>query len=218
MSDKGQQQTFYKATRVDQTDFRTGTILYEPGKRVRPHPADRRRICGPGYLHAADVPTETLLGGEWPCRLFEVTGKPVVGFDSQHPHKGGFKQLTVERELPAHEVFGPQGAELVEFFGAVRALDYEQAKRLHAAWNAACSAARIAAWNAARFAARNAAWNAAWAAACSAAWDAALDAARDAALAILTRDLIGSGDYTQEHHDLLYAPWKEVVERAKETP
>ena len=216
--------TYYKATRTDGTDFRTGTILYEVGKRVRPAPHDgSRSICGPGYLHASDVPTETLLGGSWPCRLFEVSGKPCVGFDEHYRHKGGFKQLKVLKELPSHQALGPQGEELVALFDAIRGLDREQVRSLVAAWDAA----RVAAWVAARVAARDAAWDAArdaawvaaWDAARDAAWVAAWDAARvaardaawDAALAILTRDLIGSGDYTQEHHDLLYGPWREVM-------
>ena len=132
---------FYKATRVDGTDFHSGTVLYVKWKGVRPKKAEYRQICGPGYLHASDVPTETLIGGSWPCRLFEVTGKPDAGFDDNHPHKGGFKQLTVKRELPAHQVFGPQGEELVEFFEAVRGLDTEQVKKLRAAWGAARGAA-----------------------------------------------------------------------------
>jgi len=33
---------YYKATRLDGTDFHTGTVLYEVGKRVRPLPSAQR--------------------------------------------------------------------------------------------------------------------------------------------------------------------------------
>ena len=40
---------------------------------------------------------------------------------------------------------------------------------------------------------------------------AAWDAARDAAGALVTRDLIGANGYTQEHYDLLTRPWRQVM-------
>lgn len=45
----------------------------------------------------------------------------------------------------------------------------------------------------------------------SAAWDAAGYAARDAAWALVVRDLIGRGRFTQEHYDILTGPWRKVV-------
>src|SRR5579885_2058055 len=100
---------FYKATRPDGTDFYSGTVLYEVGKRVHPRnrvSREKAQLCGPGMLHAATVPTETLVGGTWPCRLFAVEGKPVAGLDETHPHKAGFRELYVVEELPAWQVFG----------------------------------------------------------------------------------------------------------------
>lgn len=38
-----------------------------------------------------------------------------------------------------------------------------------------------------------------------------LDAARDAAWALITRDLIGTEGYTQEHYDLITTPWRKVI-------
>ena len=195
---------FYKAVRCDGTDFYTGEVRYELGKRIRPLPHNgERQICGPGLLHAATVPTETLVGGSWPCRLFRVEGKPVAGLDDRHPHKAGFRQLTVVEELPAHGVFGPQGEEVVAIIDRASRLIWDEARRLAAARDAARDAAGAAAW----YAAGAAAWDAAR----YAAWDAARYAAR-AAAATLTRDLIGQGGYTQEHYDLLMKPWREVIE------
>jgi hypothetical protein len=179
--------TYYKATSPDGTDFYSGTILYEVGKTVRPAKHPNPRICGPGFLHAADVPAETLVGGRWPCRLFEVTGKPHAGFDADHPHKGGFKQLKVVREIPAHLALGPNGAEVARFIESCKTITAEQAWALRAA----------------RDAARDAAWDAAW--------DAVRGAARGAAQALVVRDLI-----TPEQFDVLTGPWVSVMGRTWE--
>ena len=144
---------YYKATRPDGTDFYSGTILYEVGKTVRPKKHSSPSICGPGVLHAADVPAMTLVGGSWPCRLFEVAGKPFVGFDAEHPHKAGFKQLRVVREVDAHLALGPNGVEVARLIESCRSITPEQAKNLRAAWAtraAVRAAVRDAAWYAAR--------------------------------------------------------------------
>ena len=203
--------TYFKATRPDGTDFYSGTILYEVGKIVRPKKHPDPRICGPGVLHAADVPAMTLVGGSWPCRLFEVTGWPFVGFDEDHPHKGGFKQLRVVREIDAHIALGPNGVEVARFIESCKSITPEQARDLCAAWYAALDAAWYAAWDAAWYAARDAAWYAAWDAARYAARDAALDAARDAARVLVVRDLIAP-----EQFDTLTGPWVSVMGRTWE--
>lgn len=173
---------YYKATQIDGTDFRTGRVRYEVGKRVRPLPlsvGEDRILCGPGFLHATDVPAETLSGGRWPCRLFEVTGRVSAGFDSRHPHKGGFKELRVVREVPAHLVFGPNGQAVVRIIDRARQITPSEGQALVTA--------------------EDAAWGAAW--------GAARDAARDAALAVLVQDLI-----TPEQFQLLYGPWASVID------
>jgi hypothetical protein len=206
---------YFKATRPDGTDFRTGRVLYAVGKRVRPLPFEgEREFCGPGVLHASDAPEETLVGDWWPCRLFEVTGKPFTSED----HKHGFKQLSVVREIDSHLALGPNGREVAALIDRARRLTPEESEALGAAWDAARHAARYAAWDAA--------WDAAWAATRVAAWDAARDAAsdaargvarnaapyaardaaRNAASALVVRDLI-----TLEQFDVLYGPWRSVI-------
>ena len=204
---------YYKATRPDGSDFYSGTIFCEPGKTVRPHKSEERKICGPGVLHASDVPTETLIGGLWPCKLFEVTGKPHVGFGDTHPHKGGFLQLKVVKELPAWQVFGPQGKEVAALIERAGQPGFWTNERLvaswdaawYAAWDAAWSAARDAARDAAGYAARSAARDAAGYAARSAARYAARSAARSAAAALVVKDLI-----SEEHFNRLYDSWKRI--------
>ena len=173
---------YYKATQPDGTDFYTGTILYAVGKRVRPHKfTGTPSVCGPGVLHAADVPAMTLVGGSWPCRLFEVTGKPIVGFDTSHQHKGGFRQLTVVREIDAHLALGPNGRYVAGVIERSRQLTHQEVIDLADAGDAAGADAGDAAWaaagdaarDAARAASRDAAWDGARDGAGAAAWDAA---------------------------------------------
>src|SRR5574341_587085 len=102
---------YYKATRPDGTDFRTARVDYagalvsgEPLPLLT-SPDGQYACCTATVYHASDVPSETLIGGAWPCRLFEVTGDPVA----QRGHKYGFRSLTVIREVPAWQALGPNG-------------------------------------------------------------------------------------------------------------
>jgi hypothetical protein len=215
--------TYYKATRPDGLDFYSGTVDYAGavGGRVRNPSRETRasyQCCSGDVLHASDVPTETLIGGSWPCRLFEVTGRPVA----QQDHKFGFRSLTVVREIEAWQALGPQGRDVAALIARCATLTLAEGRDLgaargavwgaawDAAWDAVWGAARDAAWDAAWDAARGAVWGAAWDAArgavWGAAWDAARDAARGAVLAVLTRDLISTERYTT-----LTGPWANVI-------
>ncbi len=148
---------YYKAVKVDGTDFYTGTVDYagalETGKALKRlsnnHGADGEGVyecCSDTVYHASDTPSETLIGGSWPCRLFEVTGKPVA----VEGHKFGFRSLRVVREIEAWRALGPNGEAIVALLEEFKTYTPIQ-------------------WGAARDAARRAAWGAAW----DAAWDAA---------------------------------------------
>ena len=221
---------YFKATQMDGRSFQgSPKVLYEVGATVVPAPQSTAsgapRICGPGYLHASDAEGETLIGGSWPCRLFEVTGTPVAGFDGgEHRHKGGFLSLTVVREIEAHRALGPNGAQVAAFIERLKTATKDDwtvviRERQRPSRDAARDAARAAAWDAATDAARDAAWaaaTAAWAAARDAATaaraaardaaTAARDAARDAALALLARDKL-----SPEQFDLLYKPLASII-------
>ncbi len=199
---------FYKATRPDGTSFHDQKTTWTVGETVSVAESDRQvKLCGGGVLHASDAPGETLLGGSWPCRLFEVEGEPSAHQD----HKYGFHELTVIRELPAWQALGPNGEVVEAHIEKCKTVTPEQVDRLNAAvdaawgavWNAARDAAWDAVWNAARDAAVDAAWDAVW----NAARTAARDAAGNSALALLVRDLI-----TPEQFDVLYGPWASVME------
>ena len=189
--------TYYKATRVDGTDFHTGTIDYEAalvsGEVIR-HPAKRVRDKAATYL-SVSVDAANCTGFSWPCRLFRVepVGR-VMAKLSASPSKRALTALRVTEELPGHLALGPNGEQVAAFIERCRTLTKEQAKRLDAAWDAAWDAARVAAWDAARVAA--------WDAAGYAARVAAGYAARDAARAMVARDL-----FTTEQYAVLTQPF-----------
>ena len=195
---------YFKATRLDGCSFADSAFQYAVGETATAEGA-RRILCCPGLLHLADVPAETLVGGDWPCRLFEVAPSEII---ASHGHKFGAKSLTVVRELPSWLALGPNGRIAAKFVCEVESLDA-------AALDAALDAARAAAWDAAWAAADwDAAWAAARAAARAAAWDAAAAraaaraaaAARDAATALVLADLI-----TPKQFATLYAPFAKAL-------
>ena len=178
--------TFYKATRPDGTSFYDGTTKWQVGCIVR-HPAPDLSLglCSAGVLHISDAPGETLVGGWWPCRLFEV--EPRDDMIGSEEHKYGCTAVKVVRELPAWQALGPNGEAVAALIKRCRTMTYDEAEQLSVVWSAAWSVARDVAWSAARSAAwdaaRYVAWDAAWDATRSAARAAAWDAARAAAWA-----------------------------------
>ena len=219
-------EVYYKAVRPDGASFYDPTFRWLPEgwKSGDPIPADWVvRHPNPGkrigkdsgawaedYLSVATVPTDCT-GFQWPCVLLEVEAVGRACLDGDYPNKRRVRAARVLRELSAHEVFGPQGVEVVALLDRAAKLTAEEVEGLSAArdawdataWNAAWNAARVAAGVAARGAARVAARDAARDAAGDAAGDAA---AIDAAIATLTRDLI-----TSENYDVLMAPWLAVM-------
>lgn len=191
---------YFKATRPDGTDFRTGTVNYgaalTSGEVLR-HPAKSVKGDPSTYFSVATVATDCT-GMKWPCRLFRV--KPVgraLRATENLPNKRRLSALRVVEELPAHEVFGPQGADVVAVIERARALTVDEAQQMHLAWEAASHLSRDAARDAA-WAARDAARDAAWVAARDAAWV--------AACAYLVRDLITDGQFQD-----LAGPWLQVI-------
>ena len=206
------QTRFFKATRPDGRDFYTGTVDYaaalasgEPLPELRGGAA----FPGGGWYHLATVPTECV-GMSWPCRLFEVEPVGDMMMDNAHPHKIGCRSVRVLREIEAHRVFGPQGEQVVTLIERCLTLSAAEVDRLAAAWGAAWDT-----WAVARAVARGATWDAAWdtwAVARGATWDTTWGAARDAAVALLCRDLIGQAPgWDQDAYNLLTGPWRDVI-------
>jgi hypothetical protein len=229
--------TYYKATRVDAASFYDSTTTWRVGRITRhPSPDPSADLCSSGLLHISDAPGEVLVGGSWPCRLFEVEPRSALVSDGGHKH--GCIAVKVVRELPAWQALGPNGEEVAAHIEQCRTVTPNQAQRLdaaryaaryaagyaagyaaryaagYAAGYAARYAARYAAGYAARYAAGYAAWDAAGYAAGYAAryaagyaaWDAAGYAAWDAVGALVVRDLI-----TPEQFNTLYGPWASVM-------
>lgn len=193
--------TYFKAVRPDGTDFRTGTIDYAAalgGEPVTLPEVPEPECCTSNVLHASTVPAETLVGGSWPCRLFEVTGTPVA----EEGHKRGFFSLTVVREVDAHQALGPHGEQVAALIGRAGKLTVGEDEKL----DAALAFAWDGFWDGAQYAALDAALASARASARVAAWVAAGASARDAALALVVRDLI-----SKEHYSLLTGPWAQVI-------
>ena len=221
--------TYYKATRTDGTSFHDETTQWKVGRITRIEGKKGKLLCRKGILHASTEPTETLVGGSWPCRLFIVEPRSKVITNDNHRYKVGAHAWKVVEELPAWQALGPNGQEVAALIERCKTLTKDEARQLSyariAARYAACYASREAAWNAsawssareaaryaalqaARDAARDAAWDAARnASACYASREAASDAARNASSALIVKDKI-----TKELFDLLYGPWASVME------
>ena len=187
---------YYKATRLNGTDFRTGTVDYAAaltsGVPVTVAPdgglvegiASPTDFPGPGWLHMATVPTECV-GMSWPCRLFEVEPVDDLGGDRpRHEHKIGARSVRVLAEVDARVALGPQGVQVAAFIERCGTLTADDVRRLGAAWDTIWGttpgATRDAAWGAAWDATR-ATRGPAWGAARDAAWKATPGATRDAA-------------------------------------
>lgn len=222
--------TYYKATRPDGTDFRTGTVDYAAalasGETLTHGSLQSVKDDASTYFSVSVEPAETLIGGSWPCRLFRVEPVGSVLTSSQYPHKRAVHALRVVEELPAWQSLGPSGREVAAIIERAGRLTADDARRLgaagYAARDAGWNAARDAAGYAARCAAGYAAWNAAGdaagdAAGCAArdaercaagyaAWNAAGYAARGAARAYVVRDLIAP-----ERFQTLAGPWLSVI-------
>ena len=174
--------TYYKATRTDGTSFYDSTTKWKVGRITRhPNPDTSKGLCSDGVLHISDAPGETLVGGSWPCRLFEV--EPRSALISGDEHKHGCTAVKVVRELPAWQALGPNGEAVAAHIEQCKVITSEQRRQLNAVGSKARDTEAV--WTAAQAAVfkfkgdRGGAWYAAWKAA--AAWDAARAAARDAA-------------------------------------
>ena len=142
--------TYYKATRIDGTSFQDGTTTWTVGKITRlPKSEQRTTLCEAGVLHASTEPGESLVGGRWPCRLFEVEPLGELITDDDHPYKVGAHAWRVLAEIEAWRALGPNGEAVAALIERTESRTYEEVERLDAAWSAAFGAARRAAFGAA---------------------------------------------------------------------
>lgn len=130
---------YWKATRLNGTDFFTGAIDYAYAQATgQPvvHPRPERGCSARGYFSVATTATDCT-GMEWPCRLFvvEPIGETWVPDPSDLPHKVACLQLRVVEELPATLALGPQGEQVAALIERRESLTSADAKRLDAAWS-----------------------------------------------------------------------------------
>ena len=226
--------TYFKAVRMDGTDFYTGIVRWLPplagslpvGGLIVRHPTASKRTTGDAahYLSVATVPTDCT-GMRWPCRLARVERTRAAVWQPEPdalPNKMASWQWRVVEELDATLTLGPQGREVAALIERAARLTGDEAAGLATAWYVEDGAAWYTAWATARDVARDAAWAAARDAAGDAAGDAtrysagvaardtarntARCAARDAARALTVRDLIST-----ERYDTLTRPWASVI-------
>jgi hypothetical protein len=205
---------YYKAVRPDGTSFYDQRTKWQIGKITRHPAADLDHpISASRYLSVSVSPADCT-SFKWPARLFRVAsvrGHKVVTPNSSYvTNKRASDAWKPVEELPAHQLFGPQGEHVAALIARAQNLTAEERDRLDAAWNAVRYAtrdsaqyvARDAGWYAAQYAAQSAARYAAQ----SAAQYAAQYVARDTAGALVSRDLIST-----EHYDLLTRPWRKII-------
>ena len=226
--------TYFKAVRMDGTDFYTGIVRWLPpvgeplpeGGLIVRHPTARKRTTGDAahYLSVATVPTDCT-GMVWPCRLARVERTRAAVWQPEPdalPNKAASWQWRVVEELDATLTLGPQGREVAALIERAARLTDDEVAGLATAWyatgddawyaatihtrDAADDAARYAAWSATGVAAGDAAGDAAWYATGDAARYAARYAVWYAARALTVRDLIST-----ERYDTLTRPWASVI-------
>ena len=200
---------YYKTTDAGGASFGAPEVTWRVGRITRdPLPAPMATgLCTGGLLHAATVPTESLVS-RVPIdirdgfRLFTVEPRGEVVIDAAHPHKVGCRAWKVTGELEAWQALGPQGRQVLEVVERAGRLTDDERTRLSVQHDAFHAAAQNAARNAAQNAAQNAAWRAAWRASRYAAWN--------AVLALVAWDLCDKR-YTREMRDQLIESWREVI-------
>jgi hypothetical protein len=216
----------WKATRPNGTtdgDGRGQCVHWAVGETVT-HPTSTAMVRDEPatYLSCSAVPAATLVGGSWPCRLFQIRPLGEVIGSDDFPHKRCTLSCEVVAEVEPWRALGPNGRQVAALIDRAGRLTRAEAERLGAARNAAGGVAWDAAWHsvwdaagdagldAARRVAGAAARNATRAPGGVAAWDAAWhsvwDAAGDAAQGAVVRDLI-----TAKQYELLAGPFESVV-------
>jgi hypothetical protein len=205
---------YYKATRPDGTDFRTGKIDYGRmlGTSVgikHPNPGTLNSSEAGGYFSVSTVPTDCT-SFQWPALLFEVeiVGESWKPDSSKLPNKRAGHELLVIAKLPAWQLFGPRGESIVAIIDARARLTTKQVNRLIAARDDKFWTAWDELWSVASGGrAGRAGLRAARDALCGRLYDwSGDDAAYGAALAVLFQDII-----TPQVYRDITAPWREVV-------
>lgn len=215
---------YFKTTHLDGRGFEAGDHLWMEGA-VTSLLGNKKgvEVLGSELLYAATEPGNALIGGSWPCKLFEVEPIGTVTTDKRQPDVVGAHSWSVERQLPAAQVFGPNGDAVVAMLETISVLapgqfhscgfdwDDNEFAALDNAGKLASTNGRLGAWNGAWVAAEQAISRRVWEIMPGVTWGALHDNARrtvrDAVLAIVVRDLIDIVDFRS-----LYGPWERTMD------
>ena len=212
---------FYKAVRPNGKDFHTGTVDYGKAAKSKSktitHPAARSgSTSADKYFSVATVATDCT-GFSWPARLFEVEaiGEPWTPHAGNMPNKRAVSGMKILRELPAWQVFGPEGELIVAIitrFNALTdaervALRTEYMKTYDTFWATESAVASDGRADRAGLGAARYAFDVqlvGWVGDC---------AACGAALAVLIRPHIGTGkdQFSQSEYDTLARAWRKII-------
>lgn len=89
--------------------------VFPPGPYYAWRQLDGRPFVAASERRVSTVKEGVLYGSrQWPGRLFRVEGTPTDGFFPVDTWSGTLDQVTICEEYPAHEVFGPNGALLID--------------------------------------------------------------------------------------------------------
>jgi len=208
---------YFKAVRPNGRDFHSNTVDYAAGLTTGEpiiHPKSKRGSDDAAHYISVSVEPGDCTGFSWPeggARLFEV--KPVGRAWTPHknmlPNKRAAVAVKVIRELPAHQLFGPQGEAVVALVETFSTLTRSQRDAMYRArsdqwWDAYAVADDSRAARAELGAARGALHYRLYG------WRDGRTAC-GAALAVLLRHTIGADGFEQKHYDALVAPWVKIT-------
>ena len=215
---------FFKTTTLDRHGFTDSDQVWREGSITSMlKNAKATEVLGSELIYASTVPGDALIGGSWPCKLFEVEPIDTVTVHKTYPNLVGAQSWWVERQLPAEQVFGPNGDAVVAMLNAINTLsprefslcgydwDDNELDALDSGGQLAAVNGRLGAWNGAWVAAEQAVLCRVWEIMPGERWGAVCDNARrtlrDAVLAIVVRDLIDVDDFQS-----LYGPWERTMD------
>lgn len=210
--------TYYKAVRPNGSSFHDSSFRWLPEDGVipengwlakHPDPAERitvkSRAKASRYLSVSTEPADCT-GFRWPCRLLVVEPNARPAKDDLYPHKMRVRSARVVDEVESWRAFGPNGRQVVAFITLLSSLPLKvwsaaQVEAWSADWFEEWNGARVVLPSVARRAlSRRAAVVGAQAAAADVARRSAWSAVRDAAHALVLRDLL-----TPDHFTILTA-------------
>lgn len=205
---------FYITVNPDDDRFVPGSTVSVPSNQRKKPARWAENTIGP----ATDV--INCVASRWPVKIFEVTGRPVL----HDGHDYAFRQVRVLAELPAHLLLGPQGEELLQLAEKVQKLTDDDLRRIVEVNTAALQmqsatttfydmykGAQIWASTAAERNKMDNVWNIVKKVVVEPSYTIIKTIIEFTALGLMTKHLIGDGNYTEHNYKVLTAVWSEAM-------